>query len=82
MFNNILYIKSKEHLLHLLETNNELQPYFKSFIYAMDDLKYGCKCAYKTWTLIANEEYNKIVNNDNNISLLKEYFKSDNVIFM
>lgn len=78
----ILYIKSKEQLLQLIETNMDLQPYFKSFVYSMDDLKYGCKCAYKTWNFIANEEFNKILNNEKNILILKEHFKCDDVKFI
>ena len=78
-----LNIESKYHLNKIIGENEQLSSdkVFIIFIDKMYILNYGCKCNFDMYDKDTNDEYINLSNNEEAISKLKEFFKSDGIIF-
>jgi hypothetical protein len=80
----ILNINSIDYLYKILKDNDELvirDNTFQVFLDHMDDYYHGCKCMEDEYLSFSKKEYTKISKNDEIISLMKENFNCDDIVF-
>ena len=77
--NKRLYITNKDELFKLVSTidDKNIKNHFIPFMIAMNDYYNGCRCALKSFTVIAKKEYNKIVDDEIMLNMLKDKLSVD-----
>ena len=79
-----LYINTLDYFYKLIKSNDELidmNNQFAAFHDYMYDYNNGCPCDSDSYLNLATKEFDSISNSDECISILKDHFKCDDVIF-
>ncbi len=79
-----LYISTLDYLYKLIRSNNELTDkdyQFSIFHDYMYEYYNGCNCSQEDFFNLAKNEFDSISNSEECISILKEHFNCDDVIF-
>lgn len=80
-----LYIKTLDYFYKLIKSNDELidkNNQLAAFHDYMYDYYNGCACDSDSYLNLADKEFNNISKSEECISILKEHFKCDDVIFI
>jgi hypothetical protein len=79
-----LYINTLDYLYKLIRSNDDLTDkdyQFSIFHDYMYEYYNGCTCSQEDFFNLATNEFDNISNSEECISILKEHFKCDDVIF-
>ena len=79
-----LYINTLDYFYKLIKSNDDLidnHNMFAAFHDYMYDYYNGCPCNSESSLNLATNEFDNISNSEECISILKEHFKCDDVIF-
>lgn len=80
-----LYVNTLDYLYKLIRSNEELMDKhykFSAFHDYMYDYYNGCNCSQDQFFNLSKNEFESISNSEDCISILKEHFNCDDVIFV